>query len=282
METKPLISLSAAVVCYNPPSNELKKLFTSLLDSIEQLRHRFELSEIPIYLIDNSNENSLKINSLNVDDERVIFLDVELKLLQGQGNVGYGSAHNLAISKLNSHFHLLLNPDVVLEKETLMIGIHFLLENPKVVLASPHAIDGKGDKQYLCKRYPSVFTFLIRGVFPKFLKKIFISHLSNYEMHDLSEREPSVDIPITSGCFMLLRTKSLTEIGGFDERYFLYFEDFDLSLRLGKKGKLAYLPSMRIQHGGGNAGSKGLNHFKMFARSGIRFFNTYGWRFIHR
>ncbi len=280
METKPFISLSAAVVCYNSPSNDLKKLFTSLLDSIERLRHRFELSTIPIYLIDNSDENSLEIDSLNVDDERVRLLDVELKLLQGQGNVGYGSAHNLAISKLNSHFHLLLNPDVVLQKETLITGISFLLENPEAVLASPHAIDDKGNKQYLCKRYPSVFTLFIRGVFPKFLKIIFRSHLANYEMHELSEREPSVDIPITSGCFMLSRTKSLTEIEGFDERYFLYFEDFDLSLRLGKRGKLAYLPAMHIEHSGGHAGNKGLSHFKMFIRSGIRFFNTYGWHFI--
>ena len=59
------------------------------------------------------------------------FLDVELKLLQGQGNVGYGSAHNLAISKLNSHFHLLLNPDVVLQKETLITGIQFLARKPR-------------------------------------------------------------------------------------------------------------------------------------------------------
>ena len=280
METKPLISFSAAVVCYNSPSNDLKKLFTSLLDSIERLRHSFELSAIPIYLIDNSNENSLEIDSLNVDDERVRLLDVELQLLQGQGNVGYGSAHNLAISKLNSHFHLLLNPDVVLQKETLITGISFLLENPEAVVASPHAVDDKGDKQYLCKRYPSVFTLFIRGVCPGFLKKIFRSHLANYEMHDLSEREPSVDIPITSGCFMLSRTKILTEIGGFDERYFLYFEDFDLSLRLGKKGKLAYLPAMHIEHSGGHTGNKGLSHFKMFIRSGIHFFNTYGWHFI--
>ena len=282
MEIKPLISFSAAVVCYNSPSHDLIKLFTSLFDSIEKLRHSFELSTIPIYLIDNSDENSIEIDSLNIDDERIKFLNIELRLLQGQGNVGYGSAHNLVISKLTSQFHLLLNPDVVLEKEALITGISFLRKNQKVALASPYAEDGKGDKQYLCKRYPTVFTFLIRGVFPKFLKKIFTKRLANYEMHDLSEKEPSVDIPITSGCFMLLRSESLAEIGGFDERYFLYFEDFDLSLRLGKKGKLAYLPSMRIQHGGGNAGSKGLNHFKMFARSGIRFFNTYGWRFIHR
>jgi len=280
VEIKPLISFSAAVVCYNSPLHDLTKLFTSLFDSIEKLRHSFELSKIPIYLIDNSDENSLEIASLNLDEERIRFLDVELELLQGHGNIGYGSAHNLAISKLNSRFHLLLNPDVVLEKEALITGISFLLENPEVDLASPYAEDGNGDKQYLCKRYPSVFTFIVRGGFPKFLKKIFAVRLANYEMHDLSEKEPSVDIPIASGCFMLLRSKSLIEIGGFDERYFLYFEDFDLSLRLGKKGKLAYLPAMRIQHAGGSAGSKGFNHFRMFARSGVRFFNAYGWRFI--
>jgi len=282
VEIKPLISFSASVVCYNSPSHDLTKLFTSLFNSIEKLRHSFELSTIPIYLIDNSDENSLETASLNLDEERIRFLDVELELLQGHGNIGYGSAHNLAISKLNSRFHLLLNPDVVLEKEALIIGISFLLENSKIALASPYAEDGNGDKQYLCKRYPSVFTFIVRGFFPKFLKRIFTVRLANYEMHDLSEKEPSVDIPITSGCFMLLRSKSLIEIGGFDERYFLYFEDFDLSLRLGKRGKLAYLPAMRIQHAGGSAGGKGFNHFRMFARSGVRFFNTYGWRFIQR
>ena len=113
MEIKPLISFSAAVVSYDSTSLDLRKLLTSLFDSIEKLRHNFELPKIPIYLIDNSNENSLKIDSLKLDGERIRVLDVELKLLQGQGNVGYGSAHNLAIPKLNSHFHLLLNPDVV-------------------------------------------------------------------------------------------------------------------------------------------------------------------------
>ena len=281
METKPLISLSTAVVCYNSPSLELKKLLTSLLDSIEQLKQSFELSSIPIYLIDNSDESSLEVDLLSVvDEERCKFLSVEPRLVQGQGNVGYGSAHNLVISELDSHFHLLLNPDVILQKETLMVGINFLLESPKVVLASPHAVDEKGDKQHLCKRYPSVLTLLIRGSSLNFLKKIFRSLLARYEMQYLSEIEPSTDVPIASGCFMLTRTNNLKEIDGFDERYFLYFEDFDLSLRLGKKGKIAYLPAMHIEHRGGGAGNKGMSHFKMFARSGIRFFNTYGWHFI--
>jgi len=119
VQTKPLISLSAAVVCYNSPSLELRKLLTSLLDSIEQLGQSFELTPIPIYLIDDSDENSLEFDILNVfHGERLRLIGVELRLVQGQGNVGYGGAHNLVISELSSHFHLLLNPDVVLQKET--------------------------------------------------------------------------------------------------------------------------------------------------------------------
>jgi len=101
-------------------------------------------------------------------------------------------------------------------------------------------------------------------------------------MHDLPEDEASTDIPIVSGCFMLSRTDTLKEINGFDERYFLYFEDFDLSLRMGKLGKLAYLPTMKIIHAGGHAARKGFAHLGMFARSGIRFFNSHGWRFIRQ
>jgi GT2 family glycosyltransferase len=99
-------------------------------------------------------------------------------------------------------------------------------------------------------------------------------------MRDLPEQEPSTDIPIISGCFMLFRTAALRSVGGFDEHYFLYFEDFDLCLRVHAEGTLAYLPSMHIVHLGGNSARKGLRHIVMFARSGLRFYCTHGWRLI--
>jgi hypothetical protein len=271
-----------AVVCYNSPPAELENLVSSLLVSIEQLKQRINVAAIPVYLIDNSDSDQLDLDLLDTDKQLMLALGVELRLLHGHGNIGYGSAHNLILNKLKNEFHLILNPDVVTQPDTLSTGIEFLQNNPEVVLVSPHAIDEAGNKQFLCKRVPSLFTFLVRGFFPASIKKPFQARLARFEMHDLPEDEASTDIPIVSGCFMLSRTDTLKEINGFDERYFLYFEDFDLSLRMGKLGKLAYLPTMKIIHAGGHAARKGFAHLGMFARSGIRFFNSHGWRFIRQ
>ena len=132
----------------------------------------------------------------------------------------------------------------------------------------------------MCKRYPAVFTLFSRGFFPAWLKKPFSKSHSLYEMHELSEHEAHENIPLVSGCFMLCRADSLKAVKGFDENYFLYFEDFDLSKRISEVGNLAYLPSMKIIHHGGNASRKGIRHFIFFLRSAVRFFNTYGWRLI--
>jgi GT2 family glycosyltransferase len=85
---------------------------------------------------------------------------------------------------------------------------------------------------------------------------------------------------LASGCFMLVRTEALRAAGGFNDRYFLYFEDFDLSLRLGGQGRLIFNPAMRIVHHGGYAASKGNQHVRYFLRSGLTFFNQHGWRWI--
>ena len=77
---------------------------------------------------------------------------------------------------------------------------------------------------------------------------------------------------------MLCRTELLQKVQGFDENYFLYFEDFDLSLRIGKIADIVYLPSMRIVHAGGHAARKGIRHLLMFVKSAWYFYNTYGWR----
>ena len=85
---------------------------------------------------------------------------------------------------------------------------------------------------------------------------------------------------LLGGCFLLVEARTLKAVNGFDERYFLYFEDFDLSIRIGKLGKLAYVPGVRITHSGGHTASKGLWHIWNFLISGIRFFSTHGWRFL--
>ncbi|MDA1372679.1 MAG: glycosyltransferase family 2 protein [Proteobacteria bacterium] len=282
MQAKQPISLSAAVVCYHSSTDELQSFFTSFLDAVERLGKSFTIANVPVFLIDNSDSASLSLEIFTADTQRAASLGVEIRLVHGHGNIGYGAAHNLVLSRVASDYHLLLNPDVVLKPDTLAAGIQYLTENPEVVLTSPDAVDEYGNKQHLCKRYPSILTFLIRGFFPGALKKLFRNRLARFEMHDLPKDEASTDVPIISGCFMLVRTSAFKAIHGFDERYFLYFEDFDLSLRLGQLGKLAYLPAMQIVHTGGHAARKGFRHVGMFARSGIHFFSTHGWRLFRQ
>jgi len=75
-----------------------------------------------------------------------------------------------------------------------------------------------------------------------------------------------------------MRTALFRAIGGFDARYFMYFEDYDLSLRLGRRAALAYAPAARVVHHGGNASAKGPRHVLWFVRSAWRFFSRHGWK----
>lgn len=276
------LSLSISVVCFNSSVQELHELLQSTLAAIRLLRDSQSLAPVVIYLVDNSEGESLALESFGDLQASCDELTVALKLLHGHGNVGYGAGHNLAIRRIDSDYHLLLNPDLKLDEGSLKAGIAFLQQHGEVHMASPYAQYADGQKQYLCKRYPSVLTFLVRGFFPRFLKTLFATRLARFEMHELNESEPTVGIPIASGCYMLCRSATLKALGGFDENFFLYFEDFDLSLRLTALGKIAYVPAMRITHAGGNAALKGRAHIKMFVQSGIRFFNTHGWRLIRQ
>ena len=86
------------------------------------------------------------------------------------------------------------------------------------------------------------------------------------------------DVPIASGCFMFARRDVLAEIGGFSPEYFLYFEDYDLSLRLRRRSEIAYVSRVRIVHHGGEAARKGYRHVRLFFASALRFFRTHGWK----
>jgi GT2 family glycosyltransferase len=92
----------------------------------------------------------------------------------------------------------------------------------------------------------------------------------------LQESANIKDIEIASGCFMFFRKQALVFVKGFDQKYFLYFEDFDLCLRLRKQWKIAYLPNVKISHFGGNASRKGWRHTVFFIESALFFFKNHG------
>jgi GT2 family glycosyltransferase len=281
--------LSASIVTYQSPPGELLRLLESICVAMEAVRNSEVrgrgVATLVIHLIDNADIPELDVRLIGVDKTRLTLAGITLVLHQGWGNVGYGRGHNRVLPLLNSDFHLVLNTDVEMASTSLIKAIDYLETAPETVLISPAATDFLGNKQHLCKSYPSLFIFWLRGFAPPFIRRKFAKHMAAYERRDLETRPSATTdnnvaspVEIASGCCMLCRTAALQQVHGFDSDFFLYFEDFDLSLRLGKLGDVVYLPSMRVRHGGGNAATKGGNHQRYFLRSALRFFNKNGWK----
>ncbi len=266
--------LTVSIVIYELNASVLKKLLVSLILALKNAGTNIE--EIKVSVIDNG-DNGPALENLFIDPS---VSGPDYQLFLNKENVGYGIGHNQAILTAKSKCHLILNPDVVLHPNCLKEGLAYLEEHPDTAAVSPQAFDESGNRQYLCKEYPSVYLLLLRGFAPGWLRKWNQKKLDEYEMRAITEAGEISDVEIISGCFMLCRTELLHRIGGFDPKYFLYFEDFSLSLELGKLARLVYLPEMSIEHFGGNASGKGWKHIKSFMKSAVIFFNSYGWKVL--
>jgi GT2 family glycosyltransferase len=271
------VQLTVSLVVYEFDETVLSETLLSLCQAVKAAQDENELGAVNISLVDNA-DHAAVLESLLHRCGELSGAAVDLDVISGHGNIGFGQGHNLVIHRTVSEYHLILNPDVIVDVRALSEGIRYLQQTPATVAVSPAIANGKGAPESGCKRYPSVLDFVLRGFAPAWLRQRFRQRLRHYEMRDLAADQVCPDVPIISGCFMLFRHQALRQLGGFDPRYFLYFEDFDLSLRARALGSLSYLPRMRIIHLGGNSARKGLRHILMFARSACRFFSTHGWR----
>ncbi len=273
-------TLSISVVIYKTPPKVEESFLSSLLNSIKHLRKYGNISDVQLFIINNSDYQTASQSVFLNRREEIDELCIAFQFLTGHGNIGYGRAHNLVLNQIKSDHHLILNPDVTFENDSILQALTTIDSDKNIKLLSPFAYDLEGKKQYLCKSYPSILTLFLRGFAPKGIRRFFAQRLSAYEVQELSDNEPNKGVEIISGCFMLINTAVWKKVEGFDERFFLYFEDFDLSIRVGRLGDIIYAPNVRIRHGGGNASSKGLRHLRAFISSGVRFFNKHGWRFF--
>jgi GT2 family glycosyltransferase len=177
-------------------------------------------------------------------------------------------------------FHLILNPDVELTEDALTTALDYMNKNPECGLLSPFVSWPDGSQQYLCKRFPTLFDLFLRGFAPGFVQSRFRARLNHYEMRDVIGNKTYWDPPIVSGCCMLFRKNVLQRLSGFDPCFFLYFEDFDISLRAAQISRIVYFPDMKIIHQGGHAARKGWRHIAVFVRSAAVFFNKYRWQVV--
>jgi GT2 family glycosyltransferase len=277
MDPRAPASLSVGVVVYHSDLPLLAQTLGSLAAAVDIARAEGLLDTVAVTVVDNGSPDAPALDQAvraALPPERGIPSGIR----RGQGNVGYGRGHNVALEGSAADYHLILNPDAILEPDTLAEALRFLSANPDVGLLTPEVRGAEGERQYLCRRYPSVLVLFLRGFAPGWLKRRFQPLLDRYELRDRMDTDVLPDVPLASGCFMFARREELAAVGGFSPEYFLYFEDYDLSMRMRRRSRIAYVNRVRIVHHGGEAAKKGRTHVRLFLASALRFFRTHGWK----
>lgn len=189
----------------------------------------------------------------------------ELNFLENFENIGFGKACNQGLAVAKGSFILFLNPDTIVPEDCFEKCIHFLNQHTDAGALGVKMVDGSGNFLKESKRsFPSPLTSLYKlfglsKLFPK--SKIFSKyHLGYLDEHDVNE------VDVLAGAFMMIKKEVLDKTGGFDERFFMYGEDVDLSYRIQKSGfKNFYFPESSIIHFKGESTRKGsMNYVRMF------------------
>jgi GT2 family glycosyltransferase len=277
------VTLTISVVTYQPDLALLERCLLSLAAALGAARDAGILRDANVVLVDNTESRTTAEAVVHLGESRFRDSGVTMNYLHRHTNIGYGSAHNLVMHGGNTHYHLVLNPDVEVASDAIIEGLRFLEAHPDIGVLAPAVAGPSGEREFLCKRYPAVLDLALRGFAPPVVRRWFRRRLERFEMRDAIDPGSNgfvSPVPVMSGCFMLLKRKVVDATGGFDPGFFLYFEDFDWSVRLNRVAGSAYVPAVRIVHHGGGAARKGWRHIAWFSRSAARFYRKHGWRWV--
>lgn len=273
--------LSASIVTYRSNIELFKSLSESLICAVRRARCEFPIVADLIVVINDTRDEDCAAIEHAVDAMRKCApAYICLRVVKGHGNVGYGAGQNRALATVASDYHLILNPDVFLEEDALLEGLRYLQEHPEVAMLVPQGFDPQNEYARLSKRHPSLLVLLLRALAVRSSDGLLGRRVARYTYGGELPCDTPKSVTLASGCFMLCRTDVLKRVNGFDDRYFLYFEDYDLSLRMKSYGAIVELPQARITHYGGHTARRDLRRIGHFVRSGVRFFNRYGWRIV--
>lgn len=238
-----MIDISIIIVNYN-----VKELLEQCIRSIFTASSGLN---IEVIVVDNNSfDGSLRyIQEKFPDDKR-------LKLIESPVNLGFAKANNLGVKKAAGEFVLILNPDTILQEDTLQKTLKFYKDNPGTGAVTCKLILPNGKLDLACRRSfptPSVAVYRILGlskIFPK--SRIF----GKYNLTYLEENK-TYEVDAIVGAFMLIKKSVYDEVNGFDEDYFMYGEDLDLCFRIKKAGyKIYYYPDTSIIHYKGESTKK--------------------------
>ncbi|PID94855.1 MAG: hypothetical protein CSA89_00415 [Bacteroidales bacterium] len=247
---------NVSIVLYNNYFSEVRDIVATLKKSSRINR---------IFLIDNSIKPNAEYEALDVS---YVF---------NTQNVGYGRGHNIALRQTiydqSAQYHFVLNADIAMEDAVVDKIVAYMDRHKDVGALMPKVYYPNRSVQYLCRLLPSPFDLFGRRFLPKWFMKKRIERL---EMRSSSYNQ-TIEVPHISGCCMCIRIDVLCRVGLFDERYFLYLEDIDLTRRISMEAKTLFFPEVSIIHEHRRGSYNDMKLLCMHIVSAVKYFNKWGW-----
>lgn len=250
--------ITASIVTYYTDANELQNCLTLLNHSLVKR----------VYVVDNSGRGYIKEICNSIDYVEYI----------SNKNSGYGAGHNIAIKhaiKLGSKYHIVLNSDVSFDCKIIELITNYMDNNIDVAQAQPKIVYPNGNMQYSCRLLPSPLNLIFRRFLPDSLCK----NMDKRYLIKCADFSKEMNIPYHQGSFIFFRVECFNKVGLFDERFFMYPEDIDITRRMHKFYRTMYLPFATVIHHHRAESYKSKKMLKIHILNMIKYFNKWGWFF---
>lgn len=252
---------TASVVTFRTPKAEIEHCVELFLAS-----PRLEA----LYVVDNACQDSICAMLHGIP--RVVYIP--------SPNNGYGAAHNRAIRRARGNhgdtpFHLVANTDIDFDPQVLTDIDDFMAGHPDIGCLQPRIVGPDGELQHTCRMLPTPADLLLRRFMPSWMCR------ASRDRYLLKHLDPgrAWNIPYHQGSFMFLRREALEEVGGFDERFFMYPEDIDLTRRIHRHWATVYWPGATVTHNHRGESYSSGKMLRVHMTNMVKYFNKWGWLF---
>ena len=223
--------------------------------------------DFALYVVDNASPDGCGQKLAATD-----FGDARVTVIQLAENIGFGKGHNTVLERLDSEVHFILNPDIQLTADTLSDLADWMAAHPGVVMTRPGLTFPDGKPQQLPLRRCNVRAMAYRQL-P--CLRFWAKYNDRYLMADKDLTKPT-EIEFCTGSFSAVDTAAFKAVGGFDEGYFMYVEDADLTQKMRTRGKAYLVPQYTAIHAWHRAAHRSLKPFLWQLRSLLRYFSKWG------
>lgn len=198
----------------------------------------------------------------------------QVELVACQENVGFPGGNNLGLARANGRYILLLNPDTNVHGDALSKMVSYLQQNPKVGVVAPQLLNEDGSVQSSRRRFPTLRTAFFESTWLQPYAPQAV--LDDYFVRDVADGETAVVEWVMGACLMT-RQEVVAQVGGLDEKYFMYSEELDYCRRIHEAGwQVVYYPQAQVTHLSGKSSEQAVTQRHInFNRAKLRYFRKY-------